>query len=60
MTETLMSVEELAAFLAVPVKTVYKWRAEGSGPRAHKVGRHLRFRRADVERWLDQRADAAV
>jgi excisionase family DNA binding protein len=43
---------EVAAYLQVPVKTVYAWRYEGKGPRAHRVGRHLRYRWEDVEAWL--------
>lgn len=44
---------ELAEYLDVPVATVRKWRFEGHGPRSLKVGRHVRYRRADVEQWLD-------
>ena len=43
---------EVAAYLQVPVKTLYAWRYEGKGPRAHRVGRHLRYRWEDVEAWL--------
>jgi excisionase family DNA binding protein len=44
---------ELAGYLGVPVATLYGWRYKGSGPRSIKVGRHLRYRRGDVEAWLD-------
>jgi len=53
----LLSPDDLAEYLAVPVKTVYNWRTEKKGPRGVKVGRHLRFRRADVEAWLEKNAD---
>ena len=43
--------DELAARLRVPKATLYQWRYRGEGPRAIKVGRHLRYRLADVERW---------
>jgi excisionase family DNA binding protein len=43
---------EVADFLQVPVKSLYQWRYQGSGPRAHRVGRHLRYRWEDVEDWL--------
>ena len=52
--ERLLSPEEVAAFLGVPVKTLYQWRYKGGGPRGLRVGRHLRYRPADVERWLEQ------
>jgi excisionase family DNA binding protein len=43
---------ELADYLQVPLKTLYQWRYHGKGPRAHRVGRHLRHRWEDVEIWL--------
>jgi len=52
-----MTTPELAAFLGVPIATLRKWRREGVGPRAFKVGRHLRYRCSDVEAWLELRAD---
>jgi excisionase family DNA binding protein len=53
-TEHLWSVDDLASYLGVPRATVYVWSSRGIGPRAVRVGRYLRFRRADVEAWLDQ------
>lgn len=52
-TVQLLSVEELAAGLQVPVKTIYRWRYRGEGPKSMRVGRHVRFDPADVARWLD-------
>jgi excisionase family DNA binding protein len=50
----LLSVEELAAYLGVPKKTVYGcWREWGL--RGYRVGRHLRFRERQVEEWLMSR-----
>jgi excisionase family DNA binding protein len=50
----LLSVEELAASLGVPKKTVYGcWRQWGL--RGYRVGRHLRFRERHVEEWLQTR-----
>lgn len=46
---------EVADYLQVPVKTLYRWRYAGEGPVAYRVGRHLRFRWSDVERWLASR-----
>jgi excisionase family DNA binding protein len=48
----LLTVAELAAELRVPKTTIYKWRANRSGPRATRVGKYLRFARADVDEWL--------
>lgn len=56
--EDLLTLDELAAYLKIPKVTVYEWRSAGRGPRAVKVGKHLRFRWADVAAWLEQNADA--
>jgi excisionase family DNA binding protein len=52
----LLTVDELAAYLGVPKKTVYGcWRQWGL--RGYRVGRYLRFRERHVEEWLrDQEA----
>lgn len=58
--ERLLTVEELAEWLGVPVGTIYAWRYRSTGPASYKVGRHVRFRRDDVERWLEeQRSEPA-
>ena len=55
-TPHLLSPDELASYLGVPKETVYQWNHRRVGPPAIKVGRHLRYRAADVERWLDSQA----
>jgi excisionase family DNA binding protein len=50
---------QLAEYLNVPVRTVRVWRYQGTGPPGIKVGRHVRYRVADVERWLAQREAAS-
>lgn len=54
------SVDAVAEYLGVPPATLYQWRYRGIGPRASKVGRHLRYRWADVERWLDAQSREAA
>lgn len=51
----LLSVEELADYLEVPVKTIYTWRHRNTGPKGFRVGKHLRFRWHDVQTWVAQR-----
>lgn len=55
--ERLVSPGELAAYLAVPVQTVYGWRSKGVGPRGLRVGKHVGYRKADIEQWLASRGD---
>ena len=46
-----LSPPELAKRYHVPEATVYQWRYKGYGPRAIKIGRHLRYDVAECERW---------
>jgi excisionase family DNA binding protein len=50
----LLTVQEAAEHLGVPVQTMYAWRASGKGPAAVKVGRHLRYRPESLAAWLEQ------
>ncbi len=58
MPDRLMSPNDLAGYLGVPVKSIYRWREHREGPPGFRVGRHVRFRRQDVEDWLDQQRAA--
>ena len=51
--EELLTPQGVADALHVPLATVYQWRYKGVGPAAFRVGRHVRYRRAVVEAWLD-------
>jgi excisionase family DNA binding protein len=53
--DRLLTVEDLAGYLEVPVATVYAWRYRRQGPPGFRVGRHLRFRHSDVEDWIEDR-----
>lgn len=55
----LATAEELAEYCGVPVSTVYQWSSRGGGPKLIKVGRHLRARWDDVEKWLDAQTISA-
>lgn len=48
--------KEVSAYLGIPENTLTQWRHRGIGPRSFPVGRHVRYRWADVERWLDEGA----
>lgn len=50
------STEEVAHFLCVPVATVYAWRKHRQGPKAYRIGKHLRFKPEDVTAWLEQQS----
>lgn len=57
--DRLMTIGELAEYLQVPRETIYRWRKYGSGPRGFRMGRHIRFRRSEVEAWVESRRDPA-
>ena len=56
--DRLLSAEDLAAFLDVPIKTLYMWRYRGEGPVGFRIGRHIRYRWSDVEQWIGDRVRA--
>ncbi|WP_112248788.1 helix-turn-helix transcriptional regulator [Kribbella monticola] len=53
------TVEDVAEYLGVPVKTLYKWRCQAYGPRAVRVGKHLRYDPDDVIAWFDAQKSAS-
>lgn len=57
--EKLLTPEEAANVLGVPLTTLYQWRHRRRGPRSIKVGRHLRYRPADIEAYLDAQTQDA-
>src|SRR3990172_72418 len=57
--DRLLTAEELAIFLDVPIKTLYAWRYRGEGPVGFRVGKHIRYRWADVEQWIRERVRVA-
>jgi predicted DNA-binding transcriptional regulator AlpA len=50
-----LTIAELATRKCVPVNTVRKWNATGTGPRFMKIGRYVRYRPADVIAWEESR-----
>lgn len=48
----LMTIPQVAGVLGVPDRTLRYWRYRGTGPKAIKVGRHVRYQRAEIERYL--------
>lgn len=54
--DRLWTVVQVSAYLGVPVATLYVWRHRGTGPKAYRVGRHLRYDPVEVRRWLDDLA----
>ena len=58
--EPLLSTDEVSRVLVIPAGTLANWRSMGTGPRFLRVGRHVRYRRTDVEAWIDAQVHAAA
>lgn len=56
--EPLLSIDELAEYLDVPVTTIRDWRTDGKGPCGIKVGGRVRFATSDVLSWLLRQREA--
>lgn len=52
--ERLLSPADVAGRIGVPVATLANWRSGGVGPTYLRVGRHVRYRPADLEVWLER------
>lgn len=63
-TEQLMTLQDVAEYLKVPKSTLYSWRSKNEntgpteGPRSIKLGKHVRYRRSDVEDWLTEHEES--
>lgn len=49
----LWDVRQVAEYLGIARKTFYNWRVEGRGPEPITMGTTLRWRRADVDQWIE-------
>lgn len=54
--DDILSIDQLARYLKVSKSTLYTLVREGGIP-SHKVGRHWRFRKAAIDRWLETPRD---
>lgn len=54
MTSEIMTIKEVAAYLKLKEKTAYRLVAEGKIP-GFKVGGSWRFKRADIEEWIEEK-----
>ena len=48
----ILTIEELSLYLKIPKSSPYKVVREGKVP-CQKIGRHWRFRKAAIDRWLE-------
>lgn len=57
----LLTLQQVAERYNIEENTLRYWRAQRTGPKSARVGRRVMYRRADVERWIDEQfADDGV
>lgn len=51
----ILTIDQAAAYLSIPKATLYTWRTRraGFGPPAVKLGGCLRYRRCDLDAWIE-------
>jgi len=50
-----MTMKEVAEYLKINEKTAYRLAADGGIP-SFKVGGSWRFKRSDIEKWIDEQS----
>jgi excisionase family DNA binding protein len=53
---TVLTIDELAEYLKISKSTLYKLAQDGRIP-GQKVGKHWRFRKDAIDRWLERTPD---
>jgi predicted DNA-binding transcriptional regulator AlpA len=56
--DELLTIQEVADVVRVPVATLRYWRHLGTGPRSFRIGRSVRYWRTEVFGWLDDQASS--
>jgi len=56
MSNDFLTTPQTANYLGLKAGTLEVWRVQGKGPAFVKFGRAVRYRKADLERWIEQQA----
>lgn len=59
MADDILTIEEVAKYLRVSERTVYDWAQKGEIP-AGKIGTVWRFKKDEIERWVNERLTSSV
>lgn len=54
-----LTIDETSHYLRIPLSSLYKLAQEGKIP-CQKVGRHWRFRKEAIDRWLEERSQTGL
>ncbi len=58
MEDDILTIEEVAKYLRVSERTVYDWAQKGEIP-SGKIGTVWRFKKADIEKWVNDRLSSS-
>jgi predicted DNA-binding transcriptional regulator AlpA len=56
MQDQLLTTEQLATVFQINKMTAHRWRYRGKGPAFLSCGKVVRYRRSDVEQWINEEA----
>lgn len=54
--DRLWTLDDVSLYLGVPAETIRAWRKRDYGPRARKLGKHLRYDPVEVRAWFSEAA----
>lgn len=58
--DELLPAPDVSAEIHVPEPTLAQWRHRGEGPKFLKLGGHVRYRRSDLDAWLESCARSST
>ena len=53
--KALLTEREVESIYSIKIRTLQKWRWQGGGPPYYKLGRAVRYKPADIERYIEAR-----
>jgi len=59
-TEPLLDTKRAAHYLSVEARTLVEWRARGGGPRFTKMNRTVRYRKSDLDQFVEERVRSST
>ena len=59
MTDDILTIEEVSKYLRISDRTVYDWAQKGEIP-AGKIGTVWRFKKSEIERWVNARLSSEL
>jgi excisionase family DNA binding protein len=50
----LLNTEQVSSYIGLAKQTITELRVKGGGPKFCKIGRAVRYKREDLDAWIDQ------